>query len=158
MPWGYTFLDLLGPPYSSHLAVQTLVYISEYTVLGSIWHRFLVTMALFGTVLALFTHCLVLPRTVSWIWSFPPNKSIVATAIWDPGIEAYGTLGLRHMGPWIWDYGTDIPTGWALAIPTGYTPGYYPGYTPAPAPVHACTRTVPATPCSTLSAFCQNCC
>ena len=56
MPWGYTFLNLPGPPFSSQTAVSTSVYISEYLVLTSIWHCSDLNMALFGP----HWHCLAL--------------------------------------------------------------------------------------------------
>ena len=53
MPWGYTFLDLPGTRISSHTAVQTSVYISEYGQMRSILSK----MRSILTVLALFWHC-----------------------------------------------------------------------------------------------------
>ena len=65
MPWGYTFLRVPGPRFSSQTAVQTLVYISEYTEMRSIFSKMrsiFTDLALFGTV----WHCLVvLPK--GWV-------------------------------------------------------------------------------------------
>ena len=136
------------------MAVSNLVYISEYGQYGTVWALFMVNMALFGHCLGTvwytvhaWVHCSCLGPEFS---HFHPISQLWDQGVWDPGYREYGTLDMRVYGPWIWDPGMDIPTGWALAIPTRYTHPLYPGYTPAYAPVHACTRTVPGRPCSTL--------
>ena len=53
MPWGYTFLRVQEPHNSSHTAVQTYVYISEYTDLTLFWHRFGTVWSRIGTVWSL---------------------------------------------------------------------------------------------------------
>ena len=142
------------------MAVQTSVYISEYGQYGTVYGQYGTVYGQYGTVWSLFGTVWSLFSTVGTLFmlgtlnvSFSPNKSIV------------GTL---YMGPWIWvcgrgiwDPGYGYGDGITHRLGPGNTPRLYtwlyPGYTLHNAPVHACTRTVPATPCSTLSPFCQNC-
>ena len=56
MPWGYTFLEVQNGSRISHTAVYIPMYISELTSFDHIY----TVLALFGTVLALFStvwHC-----------------------------------------------------------------------------------------------------
>ena len=135
-------------PRSSHTAVQTLVYISEYHCFGS----YFTVLTLFWHCMALFWHCMALfvmvLRSVSEVLRSVSEvlRSVSEVWIWCSGsmaVRVAGSMAVRVPGSMAVQ---GYPMGWALAIPRCITTGYYPT-TPGTPPPTARSCMYPGSTC-----------